>query len=482
MSTHESFASSEFLDSDASSPEPSESDPSNPESTALESSSGESGWDSLHIVNSYSWLDRRPSRRTPQRTITVLEELDNCQWRERECEISQAYEGADDALTYVILNNLSPRVEQAMGMVPTEQRSRVFLQQLYRGRGKGGLASWTCMRIHHMTKNRVVDLLPAAVYVEWNVKTSRQLVVFVDVPVRLKAKLQELITLTSNHGISPFVWHLLFVEQEACIVYNSHVGVIRFVVERSEKVCSHFNYDGYNGLYGSQELRKLTKLDAKWDKLPYNAAKFIMHLREALEAAEHTIQAIILEIGRWTTDHPNIVGDNILAWSQIRQDFLLVANEYYSHALRLGGLRDRNQNTINLALNISGRNTRTDSATMRTIAILSLVYLPGTFVSGLFGTNFFNLSTDDTGPKWTMSDNFWLYWAITVPLTTLTIVFWAYPTLYQWLRQGQMWLYRIISGLYPTKQTKPSSIEMVDVEPGQPQHAQDETQPGLNQV
>jgi hypothetical protein len=74
-----------------------------------------------------------------------------------------------------------------------------------------------------------------------------------------------------------------------------------------------------------------------------------------------------------------------------------------------------------------------------------MVYLPGTFVSvsvltciyllkrlnmsdwtqkGLFGTNFFSFQADP-GNTWLMADEFWLYWAVTLPLTFATVVIWA---------------------------------------------------------
>jgi Mg2+ and Co2+ transporter CorA len=62
---------------------------------------------------------------------------------------------------------------------------------------------------------------------------------------------------------------------------------------------------------------------------------------------------------------------------------------------------------------------------MRSIAIVGLIYLPATFVSGIFGTNFFQFSTDKEDQGWRVSEEFWLYWAVTVPLTLGTVVLWT---------------------------------------------------------
>lgn len=70
-----------------------------------------------------------------------------------------------------------------------------------------------------------------------------------------------------------------------------------------------------------------------------------------------------------------------------------------------------------------GEDSRKDNNNMKSIAIVGLVYLPGTFVSSLFGMNFFNFNAEQG--YWTVSDKFWLYWAITAPLTLVTIFVWV---------------------------------------------------------
>lgn len=75
---------------------------------------------------------------------------------------------------------------------------------------------------------------------------------------------------------------------------------------------------------------------------------------------------------------------------------------------------------------------------MKTIAFVSMVYLPGTFVSvchhrvpryhinltiqGVFGTNFFDFDSPSEG-GWAHS-HFWLYWAVALPLTFATMGVW----------------------------------------------------------
>jgi hypothetical protein len=71
-----------------------------------------------------------------------------------------------------------------------------------------------------------------------------------------------------------------------------------------------------------------------------------------------------------------------------------------------------------------------DSIAMKTIAILGIVFLPGTFIATLFSINMFDwgLAAGSGSSKQTaslrVSRNMWIYWAITVPLTVMTFLVW----------------------------------------------------------
>ncbi|KAF1974197.1 hypothetical protein BU23DRAFT_638368 [Bimuria novae-zelandiae CBS 107.79] len=62
--------------------------------------------------------------------------------------------------------------------------------------------------------------------------------------------------------------------------------------------------------------------------------------------------------------------------------------------------------------------TSKDSSSMFIIATLTLVFLPPTFTATLFSTQFFDLKADTESMT---SSRFWLYWAVTVPLTVVTL-------------------------------------------------------------
>lgn len=65
--------------------------------------------------------------------------------------------------------------------------------------------------------------------------------------------------------------------------------------------------------------------------------------------------------------------------------------------------------------------TKSDSASMRWIAIVSLVFLPANMVSSIFSTTFFNGSE-----ALSVSNDFWIYWVVLVVVTIVTMLFWFY--------------------------------------------------------
>jgi len=76
----------------------------------------------------------------------------------------------------------------------------------------------------------------------------------------------------------------------------------------------------------------------------------------------------------------------------------------------------------NNAINVS---TRSDSVTMKAIAVLTMFFLPSMFVSAIFSMSFFNFAPHDSETR--MSNQFWIYVAVTGPLTFFTYaVFYIY--------------------------------------------------------
>ena len=66
--------------------------------------------------------------------------------------------------------------------------------------------------------------------------------------------------------------------------------------------------------------------------------------------------------------------------------------------------------------------TMSDSASMKTIAILTMVFLPGTAVASFFSITMFNWSADQ-GQE-VVSGYLWVYFVLAVPLTAIVLAIW----------------------------------------------------------
>ena len=111
--------------------------------------------------------------------------------------------------------------------------------------------------------------------------------------------------------------------------------------------------------------------------------------------------------------------------------------------------------------------TKDDSFAMRTIAVMSITFLPGTFVAvsvdiehppkkntdltrqSFFSMSMFNWQASGTEPV--LSSRFWIYWAVTLPLTLLVLSVWL-----SWLHQHKSHEPKSLHGV-PNAPTRPKS-------------------------
>lgn len=67
--------------------------------------------------------------------------------------------------------------------------------------------------------------------------------------------------------------------------------------------------------------------------------------------------------------------------------------------------------------------SKEDSTAMKTLAAVTVAFLPGTFVASFFAMPLFEW--DAVAEGIVVSKRFWIYWAVTVPLTFLTLAVWV---------------------------------------------------------
>ena len=67
------------------------------------------------------------------------------------------------------------------------------------------------------------------------------------------------------------------------------------------------------------------------------------------------------------------------------------------------------------------REMRTDSAAMRTVATLSMFFLPATFISSIFGNNFYALSVNSAGVGTLVASEYWWIYLLVILVLTLSL-------------------------------------------------------------
>ena len=84
------------------------------------------------------------------------------------------------------------------------------------------------------------------------------------------------------------------------------------------------------------------------------------------------------------------------------------------------------ENSIQLAESSTeiANKTRKDSANMRTIAVLGMIYLPSSFLSSVFSTVFFNI--DPEARSLIVYKEIWLFILAAVCCTASTLALWAW--------------------------------------------------------
>ncbi|KAJ9656087.1 hypothetical protein H2201_008659 [Coniosporium apollinis] len=88
--------------------------------------------------------------------------------------------------------------------------------------------------------------------------------------------------------------------------------------------------------------------------------------------------------------------------------------------------------------------TLKDSSSMKTIAAMTLVFLPATFICSFFSMSFFNWKAS---PGENITNSLWIYFVVAAPLTAVVIMLWILCTRRSRKKIGNWWLKRRNSGL-----------------------------------
>ncbi|KKK16273.1 hypothetical protein ARAM_003167 [Aspergillus rambellii] len=276
--------------------------------------------------------------------------------------------------------------------------------------------TWSCYKIKKVFRADEYHWRQPALHIEWDQRTGRQRVYIFDfLPLHEQRSFLDSLPSRGQRNLNPFFWHaaLAHVVLEQ---YDAAFWSLRDLVrghEKSPKLTK-----------GRKKSSTVAIEDEEFFPELHDIARHVFHYNETIEVAEHTLQRLGSEQMRWRKEDRTDVEKNLEAWIKPHTDLLYQEKSAFSLKTRSKSLNNRHLNEINLGFNLVsqgfGHDARSDSSTMKIIAVVSMVYLPGTFVSGLFGANFFSFQDG-----WAMASNFWLYWAVTIPLTMGTVLVWA---------------------------------------------------------
>ncbi|KAJ5087378.1 hypothetical protein N7456_010994 [Penicillium angulare] len=185
-----------------------------------------------------------------------------------------------------------------------------------------------------------------------------------------------------------------------------------------------------------EETPSKTKPQPNYRRL-HDIARHAIHVTESLDVAVQNVDHIIkqheLYASLWAEGStPDIRQHASFQDTSSRLSFFQSHIESIRH--RSISNQQRLQNEIQLAFNIVSQHdtkltveisaaARSDSATMKTLAFVTLTFLPPTFISAIFSMSFFNYDRD---LGWAVSSDIWIYWVFAIPTTIATAVVWQY--------------------------------------------------------
>ncbi|KAI9856198.1 MAG: hypothetical protein M1813_009215 [Trichoglossum hirsutum] len=295
-------------------------------------------------------------------------------------------------------------------------------QDGYNGEGRAeNHSTW----FHFLVKRPTRSGSAGGISYEWNSMgfitkwspPNRNVVICFDAPRALQTRLEEVLSSDreKREVHDPYALHSVIVD-EVLAIYDSSVWSLRDLVRSVE-----------------QNRASMVPTQPNYPHL-HEVARHTIHSTETLDVAIETLDSMIRQ-------HEVFVAETSLntnvASRQTRKYLQFQLKMFKAIRLRSQANGERLRNEISLAFNTVaqhdsriavriGRAARADSAAMKTIAILTLVFLPGTYISAIFSMGFYNFTpgTETQAQKWSVSKDIWIYFAIAGPVTGVTVMSW----------------------------------------------------------
>jgi len=153
----------------------------------------------------------------------------------------------------------------------------------------------------------------------------------------------------------------------------------------------------------------------------HNCAKHVIHIAEAVQSSLLAVEGTLALANEPTAAN----SDELHLRKDLTHRLQYRRSLFESTRLRLGSLQKRVENAITLSFNLVSQQDSLillqDSSSMKTIALITMIFLPTTGVATVLGGALFN-SNQEHG-RWEVKSSplFLTLWYISIPLTAVTL-------------------------------------------------------------
>ncbi|OJJ31993.1 hypothetical protein ASPWEDRAFT_644130 [Aspergillus wentii DTO 134E9] len=274
---------------------------------------------------------------------------------------------------------------------------------------------------HGQTQNKPWSIRQTGVYQRYDLINKRSVWIFIHPGTEspFQSRLNQL--LTSLEGCSQIQSHPLLLHNLLFTTYSPRWR--DFMSYQENKIWSLAAEVRGNGIETSR-VNYQTLSSAYPIENDCLALRPIFHsLGKILEAVHKTTNSLYEENVLTEQEYGNIV--------QVLDNHSKVLDAYVQNNLYLQHMVERTAQLITDTISLKNSeytmdltlSTVNDSTTVRTITIVTLIYLPSTFTATVLGMNsFFEMSPNND--YLVVSHQFWIFVACAVPLTVITVLYW----------------------------------------------------------
>lgn len=245
------------------------------------------------------------------------------------------------------------------------------------------------------------EWLALNVFTRWDPATSKTLVVVFDAKPDVHERLMSLLPqiIDPANFNDPYYIHALFAEAVVGLQEDA-VWKIRNSVRRMEETRTTLS------------------------RTSHDLARHAIHVFESLDLAARTFNSMIEQHRRFMA--ATTATDGTIRNTQRHTHDRLQFFSEVIQGLRLRSIsnKERLLNEIQLSFNVVAqsinRAVQSDSSAMKTIALITVAFFPMPFIASLFSMTFFVYNANSG--TWSISDKFWIYWAVSIPFTCMVAV------------------------------------------------------------